>query len=673
MMRDLLGWMVMAALVGGCAPAVGDIGDGGDDGDGGDGDDDIGVLFAGPGFEQFPAPADLCSWRRTVVYHPPGSCPAAAGWSAQPVFAGGEPELARYCRYRFGGAGEPTGADLAALPGNSPRSPDCLVVAPAAEEGWFTAHDAFLKQIDTPALEVAPPPAPAPATAWVAVIDTSPRSPLDDGEAWPGNDPHGHVLGRIVREVGCPDGASGASPCVIRVHHELALPLAFDGKAWSAQPGGGHFGYQTDLAAAIDSAVDAWSQGHGPGEHLVINLSLGWLEPFGGSAGDSVLELPPARGVYAAIEKAVCRGALVFAAAGNWSGGTTFADGPIYPAAWTRRMAPTFKRCLAFSGSVPGYTGGGRLVEAVGGIDGRDRPLGNAREASTPRIVAPGFLGTALDASGAPLQPLTGTSVSTAVASAAAAVAWAYVPGLAAPAVADAVYGSGPSLGRAADPLTCLGSCTAVRRVSTCGALALACSDGAGGARPGCSPAACMNRPAFADARPVLRAGMFRPPTEVDPLPALAPLVGVTPAACGVTTALYRPIGASGAGEAPCPDRQLYSGAAHPSVEPQPSGAGCTVCNHSSFGASMSIDVALDPAAVAAPIDYPSLLVTTSAGRFRYALWELPDGRMRLEAGPVYRITEIPRPPGEILMVRLSGRNARGQSWSAELIPLAGP
>jgi hypothetical protein len=458
---------------------------------------------------------------------------------------------------------------------------------------------------------------------------------------------------------------------VVRVHHELALAHALGGGSWTADPQGGHFGYQSDLAAAIERAVDAWRQGGEPhGHRLVVNLSLGWLGAFGGAAGDTSAELAPARSVHAAIQKAVCRGALVFAASGNDSGGTAHASGMIYPAAWTVQDRPTAARCKAFGKPAAGYVAVGRLLEAVGGVDGADRALAIARPLSTPRLVAPGSLGTALDTDGQPLAPLTGTSVSTAVASAAAAVAWAYVPSLDAPAVAESVYLSGRWLQPGADPGCCRGTC-AVRRVSTCGALARVCADGAGGVRPGCVPTTCLDRPAFIDARPLLRAGMFRPPTEEKSAASLVPMSGAVPAACGVTHAVYRPAGSSGAGEVPCPERQFYGGGAHPSVEPQPSGAGCTVCNHRSFGGAFSINVELDEEAEG-PLWFPSLLITTSAGRFRYSLWELPDGPSSLRVGPVYQISGIPAPGGTIRSVLLTAVNARGDAWEAELVRLTG-
>jgi hypothetical protein len=669
MMRSALAWMLLVGL-GGCAEPLE-----------AQGADETGSVesVAAQNFDPFPAPGQLCSGRRMIVHVSGFSCPAATGWKPVKVFpTAGEPELRHYCRYNFTKVGEPTAADLAFLPPGRPFSPDCLVVTPLASEDWGEMREAFHDQIDPPQLGALGLPA---TTTWVAVVDTSPRPATSDGEAARGADPHGYVLARILREAGCPNGSSSGEPCALRVHHELALPWSFDGTRWFRPAGGGHFGYQSELADAIHRAVDAWSAANVDGSlRLVINLSVGWLPYFGGDKGDSPLELPGAREVYAAIQKARCRGALVFAAAGNWSGGTQFTTGLLYPAGWARFAAPTVNRCSDFLGAAPGYNSSGPLLEAVGGVDGQDQELANARPDSMPRLVAPGFLGAAADPLGGQIPTLTGTSVSTAVAAAAAAVSWAYAPSLDAPAIARAVYDSGPTVDPSADPLTCSAApCPPVHRVSVCGALRAACAARGGG----CGAVTCLDRPAFADARPLLFAHMLPPPTAVVRLSSLVSVGRVAPAECGRTDALYRPVGTAGPGPMPCPDQQAYAGIAHPDVGPQPSGAGCRVCAHMSTSSGLTIAateltlfVQLDPSVSTVPVGYPSLLLVTRFGNVRFALWEAAPG-FALAAGPVYALTGVPLPagltPADIVSARLSGRTARGEAWSAELAPLAGP
>ncbi len=667
MMRRVVGWVLLPVLAGGCE-GVGD-------------DPDIEVVAASAGatelgaalafFEPFPA---FCSSRRTVAYNPAGGCPAVAGWSRSDLFpSASESELKRYCVYSFLGAGEPTQAQVnLARPPNGQIHPDCLVVAPAAGD-WPELFGAFGEQIDPPALAHAPPPAPLPGRTWLAMIDSSPGSPSGNGEAAQGNDPHGYVLGRIARLVGCPSGGLPGQPCVVRLHNELALPQAFDGVRWHRPANGGHFGYQSELAVAIHRAVNAWRSGQpGQNDHLVLNLSVGWLAAFGGPVGDSTLEKTPARAVLASIQKAVCRGAVVFAAAGNWSGGSAYTDGPIYPAGWTHEARPTPARCKVFGGVWPPYNSGGQLLEAVGGVDGRDQPLSIGRDGSTPRMVAPAVRGTAVDIANPPLRWMTGTSVATAVASTAAAVAWAYAPELDSKQIVEMVYTSGPLLDRLSDSGMCIGSerCP-VRRVSICGALERACADPAGGRRARCTPITCADRPAGVDARPRVMPGMLRPPDTFIDVSGMVPLVGVTPAQCGPTTALFRPAGSVGPGDAPCPDRQFHSGVARAGVGPQPNDSGCPTCYSQLVGPRLSLHVELDASVIPLPLVNPSLTVVTAAGKFRHALWEFAGG-LSLGEGHVYLIS-IPRPIEPIVSVHLSGVTARGEAWQAQIEELADP
>jgi hypothetical protein len=667
MMRTAV-WMVVVGL-GGCGEPL----------EPGMADDteEAGEAFASPqNFDPFPPPGQLCSWRRTIVYAPGFSCPAATNWKPVKVFPTAvEQELRHYCRYSFTKVGEPTSQDLALLPSN--RSPDCLVVTPLASEDWVEMREAFRDQIDTPDLRAI---GPSPITTWVAVVDSSPRPATPDGEAARGTNPHGYVLARILREAACPSGSSSGEPCAVRIHHELALPWSYDGVRWFRPPAGGNFGYQSELAEAIHRAVDAFTAANVDGrQRLIVNLSVGWLPVFGGDRGDSPLELPGAREVYAAIQKARCKGALIFAAAGNWSGGTQFTTGPLYPAGWSRFAAPGANKCgVDFGGVTPGYNETGSLLEAVGGVDGRDQILPNARPNSMPRMVAPGFLGAAADPLGAQIPTLTGTSVSTAVASAAAAVAWSYTPSLDSQTIATAVYQSGPVVDADADPPTCRETgCLPVRRVSVCGALQRACTDPFGRLRPGCVPIACSPRPPFADARPLLFAHMMPPTPTTVSLHNLASVGRAAPLQCGTTDALYRPIGSVGPGPLPCPDQQSYAGVAHPDVGGQPSGAGCRVCAQMTTPSNtMVLFVQLDPTFTTVPVQFPSLLLVTTAGTFRFALWEAAPG-LTITADTAYALVNIPLPPPvirtSILSARLTGRTARGEAWSAELAPLAGP
>ncbi|MEO1339393.1 MAG: hypothetical protein AAFV29_27380, partial [Myxococcota bacterium] len=172
-------------------------------------------------FSAFPDPGFLCSPRRMVTQAPGGVCISVAGWTPEAVFPGAaEPELREFCLYHYTSGGDPTPADIAALPGEA--KPDCLVAHPLAQPTFLTAiRHAFHAQIELPTLDKVPG-RPAPATTWIAMIDTSPASPLNDGRAVSAPDLHGYTLARMVREAGCPD--TPQTSCVVHVHHELALP-----------------------------------------------------------------------------------------------------------------------------------------------------------------------------------------------------------------------------------------------------------------------------------------------------------------------------------------------------------------------------------------------------------------------------------------------------------------
>ncbi|MEO1339485.1 MAG: hypothetical protein AAFV29_27845, partial [Myxococcota bacterium] len=125
------------------------------------------------------------------------------------------------------------------------------------------------------------------------------------------------------------------------------------------------------------------------------------------------------------------------------------------------------------------------------------------RTQARPRLVAPAAHAVVPDGAGhSALQ--TGTSVATAVASAAFAIVWSYRPGLSAEDVFDIVYAGGADIGRPVQ-LCAAGECEAqtAHRVSICGAVKKACSEGAG-LCPAKMPA-CAQLPGGRVARPNLK------------------------------------------------------------------------------------------------------------------------------------------------------------------------
>ncbi len=624
------------------------------------------AAFGTPAFSTFPAPGALCSQRRMVVINQSGVCPGAAGWSAESVFASASaPALTKYCLYQFTGSGEPTNAQIAMLPG-AERHPDCLIAHPTSDP-WGIVHQAFLDQLELPDLQKADS-GPGPATTLVAMIDSSEAAEAK-GAAVQGNNSHAYILGRIIREMGCKAGPHVEAPCVVHLHHELALPWRFDGAQWSAPSGGGDFGYQTDVARAINRAVDAF--GTSGASRLVINLSLGWVDHpnYGGQSPRSNTDRTPARAVFTALLKARCKRAVILAAAGNWSGGSNYNEGPLYPAAWATLPSPTELECMTeLGGFTPHYTDEVPLLEAVGGVDGRDLPLSNARPGSTPRLVAPSFMGTADNLHLAGSNPyLIGTSVGTAVVSAAAAIALAYAPDQDTRALLTTIYDSGTPLGRFTDPALCTTTCPEVHRVSVCRTLQSACKTTSGGLRPGCTPQSCTDRPAFVDASANVSLSSLASPDIHQVIGPMFSYVGGLPTQCGPITTHYRPIADLPPANYPCPDRQYYGGAAHPDVSPQPSGIPCRVCGYFEHSGSLGVQITIDPSSPSVPLHHPSLVITTMHDEFRYALYETP-GLEKLQGGVVYRFTGMRLPPDTIQSGRLVGRSENGEAWAAELM-----
>ncbi|PRP92838.1 Subtilase family protein [Enhygromyxa salina] len=317
------------------------------------------------------------------------------------------------------------------------------------------------------------------ANVDLGVIDSTSGSAAA-GHVTPINE-HGLQIAAIIEDLACP---SHDPSCIDNLNHFIALPRT----AWDTPPNwieGGHQGTQGDLAMAVYAAVRDWNErlgGPGGSERLVLNLSLGWErglgEPIDPSRG-------PMRSLQSALEYASCSGALVFVAAGNNPSpgceDETETAGPTEPAAFENIPAPDSATCTSL-----GFTPGGSLgrpvfggaayrplVYAVGGVDEHDQPLINARTGGQPRLVALGSNGVG-GVSPNLHAALTGTSVSAAVASGAAALIWSYRPELRPSEVAELLYDTGYATGDAADFGG--GVPNAVRRVSVCAALASACA-----------------------------------------------------------------------------------------------------------------------------------------------------------------------------------------------------
>lgn len=283
---------------------------------------------------------------------------------------------------------------------------------------------------------------------------------------------HGQVLARLAKVL-LGNGADVESRRALRRTYKIQSTSSPESHTLgivnaSGEKQGGLYGSWSELADAIWRAVGAWSA-EGSDRNLILNLSVGWDRMYGS-------DVPV---VHDAIATAVCRGALIVAAAGNRVAGPTDLERPLLPAAWEEKLAPDREECKQLLGvepdpkfflarspdpnaappacnlqpaSRPPYR---PLVYAVGGVDHKKRLMSNARPGATPRLVAfgdhvPVGLPVGTD-NPERLATLTGTSVSTLVASAAAAVQWSRCRELNAFEVMETVWDAGVMTGHRVD------------------------------------------------------------------------------------------------------------------------------------------------------------------------------------------------------------------------------
>ncbi len=444
------------------------------------------ALVTTPGFAAIPAGLDQAclDWRWIGVLNTANrQCQDLVGdhWRGSRLFGADDvtlpPGLRRFCLFEartpVAQIGELTpllGTELSAL------DRDCVAVSPMSDPGslvdlqWSALAAQLRAQSGVDALGTTPRLGNAPVR--LAVLDNNPTDAVDP-ELDLGTSPHGNALITMAQELLCPSGGA----CAVQVTSQLAMSFIAVHRA-ARQAGdndtvnGGYLASIGELAVAIQREVLAW-QTAARGDRLVMNLSLGWDPVYGG--GEASLNAMPAaaQAVHAALADAACRGALVFAAAGNRTGGVDNDVGPLLPGAWEGRDAPTFAQCRTALGngvaldpnlfSAAPYR---PLVFAVSGIEADGQPLDNARAGANARLVAYGDHGVVQSqarAGGLPTATLSGSSVSTLLASVNAAMAWSWLPTRTSHQVADTIYasayGTSSNLGRAAD--FCLGGVSA--------------------------------------------------------------------------------------------------------------------------------------------------------------------------------------------------------------------
>ncbi|MCH9686361.1 MAG: S8/S53 family peptidase [Deltaproteobacteria bacterium] len=512
-------------------------------------------------------------------------CPSVAGWTKTSVLKNGNDWLAAHpglapdpeghvCRYNWTGA-IPIGGALSNIqshPNILDTAPDCNAVLEQGTSALTPAVEHYLRdmfydqigKVDADALLL---PSGESSEQYrspvlVGVIDTMPTSEPSDPRS-----EHGENMARIATDVACPSGETG---CAVTVERTLGMPRY--GGGYIDTTNGGFMGTHSDLAAAIMEQVQRWRFQYPATTPLIINLSVGW-EPhvFG---GNEVVPPPRVAAVRTALEIASCHGALIIASSGNET--ALCGVGPMLPAAWEQRAAPDVTRCSDLGIPTASPSGLYRpLVHAVGGLDTAEAPMPGSRDGGNPRLAAAATYGVA---GGSNLTTgLTGTSVSAAVVSGAAALVWSYAPALTAHEVMDIIYASGEPLNRWADftltpaltPLAhelnvCAALEAACQSPNTCPPLGLNCSTGAVSVNPGIAVALADKVPASIIADPV-----FNPAQEC----ALE---------CGV------PVYAASDGQDPCTSTTVPPSAYYTS--PQPNSPPCPACTLSGEEVHASLD-----------------------------------------------------------------------------------
>lgn len=381
-----------------------------------------------------------------------------------------------YCRYTW--VGEPgVPADLQALAALRRFEIDVPVIS-AAALGSPDAEFSALYKKQAGRVSFIGDVTPAPRTpVWVAVIDSAAHAWTD---AAPDRFGHGRAVGAVVNDLAC--GDLKGKECGLRIENTLAMPQVDQNVIDYTD--GGFFGSRMQLADAIEATVAAWDKERMQTQaKLIINLSLGWDQ----SLHARYAAPSAAQAVKIALQRAVCRGALIFAAAGNRN--PVSQHGALYPALWEQEPAPNANECRRLgvvvdeksqdAGKQATRAAGkgdlyAPLLYAVGGVDQTDTPLISTRTGGQARLTAYGMAIITDDVR--PNVAFTGSSMATAVASGIAAAAWSYAPALSAADLVAKLYEAGqvidPTL---AVPSFCLGGAAChtlpVRRLSVCAAL----------------------------------------------------------------------------------------------------------------------------------------------------------------------------------------------------------
>lgn len=411
-----------------------------------------------------------------------GDPPAGPRWLVEPMFAlGGN----QYCRYVWTGVPDSPGPLADTL--QKQLGPDCRVYVQSPMADALTgAHARAFAEGTGPIVGEAP----EGNRVMIAVVDTAPA------QTSMGQSEHGRAVAAIAAKLagGCVPGL-GEDDCQRSVISELGLPQTRSGPNTDL---GGYFGYQSELAQGIITALDRIPIDD---RKVVLNLSVGW-EPKPDELGSPT---PAVQAVREAIAVAHCRGAAILAASGNRPPGNACATQATAPGAWASQPGWSAAQCSALGlvgnqinlpSPLPAQH---PFLHAATPLDWDGGNLADFRVGSNARVAATGFAGFE-SRMGTNYGPMTGSSVSTAVLSGVAALVWSYFPDMGADAVMQLIYDSGTPTSQTATlvlpPQTQQLAGTPQRQATACGALQYACNNWqsytvAHGPNPAAQPSVC--------------------------------------------------------------------------------------------------------------------------------------------------------------------------------------
>jgi Subtilase family len=453
----------------------------------------------------------------------------------------------------------------------------------------------------------------------LSILDTAPTATNWMSDPTGGLDRHGAALAGLARDLACAtsfgaDGQKGPEwgSCPVQIATRLALGLARRPSAASTDrradqrlewsDGGGNVSTLSRLAAALHAEVRSWKEASPDGpNHLVINLSLGWLGTRGGNAmtigGREAPDDAGARAVYEAIVEARCAGAIVVAASGNLVGGDLTNEGPLLPAAWGNHQIGD--ACVGKASSTEGSE---PLLWAVGGLGANDGDLANSQPGANPPLLAPADHYVDVDAPAGERLTYTGTSVAAAVVSASAAALWSADPKATGAQVMANLHTQGKAPANVAVSSAFNKTGKAAVRVDACAA-----------AQAAAATLSCSRATAPTELPTHLESFLAQKDINNQPLvpDVTISAIGTPQPAPGCATEVVYPEPPAASKSLACPEATLGTANQSPWVQPQPNQPGCPFCLVTSFGNGLTT-VVIDEITASISVTTPDLALQTN-------------------------------------------------------------